>query len=87
MQYESLAADLKVWLQQSIDQGYDRAVIEKSMRASGYQPKFARRAIELALARHEAASNDTDGPRLETAATLPAAAADESFDDRAGIGT
>src|SRR5882672_2870203 len=83
MQYESLAADLKAWLQQSIDQGYDRAVIEKSMRASGYQPKFARRAIELAFARHDAAGNGADVPRVGAAATtaVAAAGADESADE------
>jgi len=83
MQYESLAADLKAWLQQSIDQGYDRAVIEKSMRASGYQPKFARRAIELAFARHDAAGNGADVPRVGAAATtaVAAAGADESANE------
>jgi prolyl 4-hydroxylase len=52
MQYESLAPDLKSWLKSSIDQGFDRDSLEKSMRASGYQPKFARRAIELAFTQH-----------------------------------
>ena len=52
MQYESLAPDLKSWLKSSIDQGFDRESLEKSLRASGYQPKFARRAVELAFGRH-----------------------------------
>jgi prolyl 4-hydroxylase len=52
MQYESLAPDLKSWLKSSIDQGFDRDSLEKSLRASGYQPKFARRAVELAFDKH-----------------------------------
>jgi prolyl 4-hydroxylase len=52
MQYESLAPELKTWLKSSIDQGFDRDALEKSLRASGYQPKFARRAIELAFDKH-----------------------------------
>lgn len=52
MQYESLAPDLKAWLNQSIEQGCARDDIEKSMRAAGHPSKFAQRAVELAFSRH-----------------------------------
>jgi prolyl 4-hydroxylase len=52
MQFDSLAADLKSWLKESIDRGCTAEVIEQSMRAAGYQPKFARRAIGLAFGRY-----------------------------------
>ncbi len=48
MQYESLAPDLKAWLKQSFEQGCLRDDLEKSMRAAGHPPKFARRAVKLA---------------------------------------
>ncbi len=52
MQYDSLAADLKRWLKENIDRGFDRDALVQSLRAAGYQPKFARQAVDLALA-HE----------------------------------
>lgn len=73
MQYESLAPDLKSWLRQSIDQGFDRDSLEKSMRASGYQPKFARRAVELAFGKH-AAERQATTP-VEVAPPAPTAQA------------
>lgn len=51
MQFESLAADLQKWLKTSIEQGHGRDALVQSMRAAGYQPNFAREAVELALAR------------------------------------
>ena len=62
MQYESLAPDLKHWLEQSIAQGCARDDIEKSMRAAGHPPKFARRAVELAWARHSTATEVKNEP-------------------------
>ena len=73
MQYESLAPDLKSWLKSSIDQGFDRASLEKSLRASGYQPKFARRAVELAFGKH-AAERQAATP-VEIAPPVPSPAA------------
>lgn len=52
MQYDSLAADLKTWLAQSLAAGQARDALVQSLRASGYAPKFARKAVELAIARH-----------------------------------
>ncbi len=51
MQYESLAPDLRAWLKDNIDRGFARESLEQSLRAAGYQPKFAREAIELAFER------------------------------------
>ncbi len=73
MQYESLAPDLKRWLEQSIAQGCARDDIEKSMRAAGHPPKFARRAVELAWSRQStatAARNQTvEAAQVEPSAT------------------
>lgn len=74
MQYESLAPDLKQWLKQSIDQGFDRDALEKSMRASGYQPKFARRAVELAFTQHAPQSDGKAQVAVEAPAPAPAPA-------------
>ncbi|MCU0950254.1 MAG: 2-oxoglutarate-dependent dioxygenase [Burkholderiaceae bacterium] len=54
MQYDSLAADLRAWLADNIDRGFDRDALVQSLRAAGYQPKFARQAVDLALARQPA---------------------------------
>jgi len=51
MQYESLAADLRHWLKDNIERGFDRDTLVQSLRAAGHQPKFARQAVELAMAR------------------------------------
>lgn len=54
MQYDSLATDLKVWLKDNIERGFAQDTLVQSLRAAGYQPKFARQAVELALAKHGA---------------------------------
>jgi len=75
MQYESLAPDLKAWLAQSIAQGFGREALEQSMRASGYANKFARRAVELALAKHgvpESAEADHTQTKEDESPTDPA---------------
>ncbi|MBV8210511.1 MAG: 2OG-Fe(II) oxygenase [Burkholderiaceae bacterium] len=48
MKFSSLASDLQVWLKQSFEQGFAVEAIEQSMRASGYQLDFARRAVAAA---------------------------------------
>ncbi len=54
MQFESLHGKLKTWLQTSVEAGHGRDALVDSMRKSGYQPEFARQAVELALARFTA---------------------------------
>lgn len=56
MQYDSLAADLRAWLDDNINRGFDRDALVQSLRAAGYQPKFARQAVDLALARQPASA-------------------------------
>lgn len=51
MQYDSLAPDLKRWLADNMSRGVAGDALVQSLRAAGYQPKFARRAVELAQAR------------------------------------
>ena len=58
MKFESIAADLRSWLQESIDRGCSRESVVQSMRAAGYQPKFAREAVDLAFARFAPEAND-----------------------------
>lgn len=50
MHYDSLAPDLKAWLQDNVARGCEREQLLQSLRAAGYQPKFAREAVALALA-------------------------------------
>lgn len=59
MKFESLAADLQAWLQESIGRGCGRDAIVQSMRAAGYQPKFARQAVDLAFARFAPDAEET----------------------------
>ena len=56
MQYESLAADLRHWLKDNVERGFDRDTLVQSLRAAGHPPKFARQAVDLALARHRPAA-------------------------------
>jgi len=51
MLFESLSADLRRWLQTSIEAGHDRDVLQQAMRSAGYDSAFARQAVEAALAR------------------------------------
>ncbi len=73
MQFESLAADLRRWLKDNIDRGVDHDALVQSMRAAGYQPKFARQAVDMAVER-------MGGARATEVAVLehPQAAAAES---------
>jgi prolyl 4-hydroxylase len=61
MQYESLAPDLKVWLKDNIERGFQPDALVQSLRAAGYQPKFARQAVELAFARNPVAAAAAGG--------------------------
>lgn len=72
MKFESLAADLQAWLQESIGRGCGRDAIVQSMRAAGYQPKFARQAVDLAFARFAPDAEDT--PSAAAAAATAVAA-------------
>ena len=51
MQFESLAVDLRHWLRENIERGFGREALVQSLRAAGHPPKFARQAVDLALAR------------------------------------
>ncbi|MCS6944759.1 MAG: 2OG-Fe(II) oxygenase [Sutterellaceae bacterium] len=63
MKFESLAADLQAWLKDSIGRGCTFEMMEQSLRAAGYQPGFARQAVELAFTRlaPQAAARAADG--------------------------
>ena len=51
MRFDSLNADLRRWLQASIEAGHDGEALQQAMRAAGYEGGFARQAVELAIAR------------------------------------
>ncbi len=51
MKFESLAADLRSWLQESVERGCTRESLVQSMRAAGYQPKLCREATDMAFER------------------------------------
>jgi prolyl 4-hydroxylase len=74
MQYESLATDLKSWLEQSLAQGHARDTLVQTLRAGGYAPKFARQAVDLALARQQ----------RQAAAMVPAPVVQPAVADAAG---
>jgi prolyl 4-hydroxylase len=50
MRFESLNADLRRWLQSSLDAGHDRDVLLQALRSAGYDDGFARLAVAAALA-------------------------------------
>jgi prolyl 4-hydroxylase len=62
MQFESLSADLKTWLQTSIEAGHDRDALQQAMRTAGYEVGFARQAVEVALAKLRPASTGQPAP-------------------------
>lgn len=74
MQYDSLAADLKVWLKDNIERGFAQDTLVQSLRAAGYQTRFARDAVELACARHTPAVTAPPGGGGDGSATAAAAA-------------
>lgn len=66
MQYDTLAPDLKAWLKDSIvDRGCSREVVLQSLRAAGYQRKFARDAVDSAFSR---LMSDVTRPAVQQAA-------------------
>jgi prolyl 4-hydroxylase len=74
MKFESMAADLRSWLQDSIGRGCSRESLVQSMRAAGYQPKFARAAADLAFERFGGgAAADSEVAVAEVAAAEPEA--------------
>jgi prolyl 4-hydroxylase len=50
MRFESLNADLKTWLQTSIDAGHGRDALRQAMQTAGYEAGFAQQAVDVALA-------------------------------------
>jgi prolyl 4-hydroxylase len=74
MQYESLAPDLKVWLKDNIERGFQPDALVQSLRAAGYQPKFARQAVELAFAKNAVAAVVPGGMDAIVNTSSPAAA-------------
>jgi prolyl 4-hydroxylase len=51
MHFDSLNADLRRWLQSSIEAGHGGDALQQALRAAGYDGDFARQAVETALAR------------------------------------
>jgi len=76
MRFAALASDLQAWLRQCVAQGLSRDAIEQSLRATGYQSQFARRA---AVAAFEALA----GHKPAAAASVPAPATRSTGDDAA----
>ena len=74
MQYDSLAPDLKRWLTDNMGRGVERDALIQALRAAGYQPKFARQAVELALAREAARRRATAGVAVAQPVTQAASA-------------
>jgi prolyl 4-hydroxylase len=93
MKFESIAGDLRSWLQESIERGCSRESVVQSMRAAGYQPKFAREAADLAFGRFAPQSHDDQGGTAvatETAvqlATKPAAVETATAEPKAAAAT
>jgi prolyl 4-hydroxylase len=50
MRFDSLKADLRRWLQSSIEAGHGGEALQQALLASGYDAGFARQAVEAALA-------------------------------------
>jgi len=69
MKFDSIAADLRSWLQESIERGCSRESLVQSMRASGYQPKFAREAVDLGFERFAPEANEEPGATAVTTET------------------
>ncbi len=51
MRFDSLNADLKRWLQASIEAGHEGEALQQALRAAGYDSGFATEAVGAALAR------------------------------------
>jgi prolyl 4-hydroxylase len=68
MRFAALATDLQAWLRQCVAKGFSRDAIEQSLRATGYQREFARRAAAAAF-------EALGGHKPAIAASVPAPAA------------
>jgi len=51
MRFDSLNADLRRWLQTSIEAGHDGETLQQALLEAGYDGGFARQVVETALAR------------------------------------
>jgi prolyl 4-hydroxylase len=80
MQYDSLAPDLKRWLTDNMGRGVERDALIQALRAAGYQPKFARQAVDLALAREAAQRRTASSAPTAPAPAVPFPAAVASAD-------
>jgi prolyl 4-hydroxylase len=56
MRFDSLNADLRRWLQTSIEAGHDGEALQQALLQAGYDGDFARQAVETALARLQPAA-------------------------------
>ena len=65
MRFDSLNADLRRWLQASIEAGHDGEALQQAMRTAGYDGGFAREAVELAIARLRPAAAAPPQPAIE----------------------
>jgi prolyl 4-hydroxylase len=74
MRFDSLNADLRRWLQSSIEAGHDGEALQQALRTSGYDANFARQVVGAALARLRPSARTAAAPsRAETARPRPAA--------------
>ena len=51
MRFDSLNADLRRWLQASIEAGHDGEALQQALLAAGYDRGFAKQAVDAALSR------------------------------------
>lgn len=70
MRFDALQADLRQWLQTSVNAGHDGEALQQAMRAAGYDGDFASEAVAAALARLRPGALAETEPQ---AAALPAA--------------
>jgi prolyl 4-hydroxylase len=86
MRFESLNADLRRWLQSSIDAGHDHEVLQQALRSAGYDSGFARLAVEAAVAAlrsREAKPPGQFSPRSASSDRLAGSANTVATSDRA----
>jgi prolyl 4-hydroxylase len=78
MRYDTLPADLRQWLAQTIATGADEAALVRALTVAGHKPGYARSAAQAALAWHKAAARFAPAP-APTPSAVPAEplAADE----------
>jgi prolyl 4-hydroxylase len=69
MRFESLNADLRRWLQSSLDAGHDPQSLQQALRSAGYDNGFARLAVEAAVAALRPAPARQSEPPSQVAAS------------------